>query len=501
MSLPQSQKRALELAAQILPQDAPGYLVGGFVRDALLGRDSADIDLALAGEPSVALEMARRLANACHRELPDFRVRPFSLDQDFGVARVVFTPYDTALPEDRAFYFDFAVFNGGNLETDLARRDFTINALALPLQKFLVAGEVFRLEDIVAVSSGRTDLTQKFIRAVSEKNLVDDPLRMLRGIRLRAQLSSKQISWQFAPGTLELFQKLHPLIRQSASERVRDELNKTWIAGNVAYSLRLLQQSGLYSSLLPELAPATFEVTTGLANRLEWLLTSPEEFYGEIEADLTHPERVIRYWPEVLARLKANGGERVVLLYWAALFYYFAENLLLKSEDLEEDPETGLEPLRQILIRLRSSRETIDRLLLVFKQQPWLSELAEQFDPVTGSGITNREAYRFLKDCGPVPLEVLLLGLAAYNGPDWAGQLTLVDFLTRKLLGDDAERVMEKPRLIDGTQLVKALATRPGPKIGLLLREIEEAQAEGEIETTEEAIELARRLLAAEDGI
>ena len=498
MKIPQSQKKALELAAQILPPENPGYLVGGFVRDTFLGRESADIDLAMSGEPAFALEMARHLANAARRELPSYRASPFSLDADFGVARVVFTPLQN-LEKNKGFYFDFAVFNGDSIEADLAHRDFTINALALPLAKFLAADGVARLEDAIELPGGRADLKARIIRPVSEQNLIDDPLRMLRGIRLRAQLFGKTQRWEFAPGTLALFEKLSSLITGSAVERVRDELNKTWLAGDIAYTMNLLQDTSLLASLFPEFAGwssmQNFVRVSRLLNRLEWMLTPPKDFNAMIEPDEPRAEAVIRYWPEMMIHLTAQNREKLALLYWMALLYYVSQPLDAEEFEPDDDEEEVEEvrSLRQIIGQFRFSREATDHIDTVIKQQAVLTELSQRFNPKTQTGLSNREIFRFLRDCSPVYTEVLLMWLAEVES-DWSDALALVDFLSRKALGNDNERLIDKPRLLDGSQLIKLLPMKPGPKVGQILRELEEAQADGQIKTIEEAVELARRL-------
>lgn len=499
MSLPAAQQKALEIVARGLPEGMPVYLVGGFVRDALLGRESADIDLGLPGEPADAIKVARQVANLARAELPGYKASPFTLDAAWGVARVVFTPAPENTSE-KGFYLDIVVLNGGNIETDLSRRDFTINALALPLTRFLAADNTLQLEDTLEVSSGRADLTGRIIRPVSEQNLIDDPLRMLRGVRLRAQLSRQRTEWEFASGTLALFKKHHQLIKQSAAERIREELNKTWLAGEIEKSLRALDESGLLGQIIPEVAqehgastsPNPFEQTVSHLNWLEWLV-SPTELKQMNWA--TRPEQAIGLWPEMLARLVANGRERLAVLLWAAL--------LCNIEKATPADETSrAQRAGEIMLRLRFSRDATDRVILIVQHQAGIAELGQNFDPATGEGVSKLEAYRFLRDTQPVQIEMLLLYLAQQgatippgDGQRWQQALALVDFLARKYMGSEAERLYGKPRLIEGKQLMKALKLKPGPQVGQLLREIEEAQATGQINTTEEAIELARQNL------
>jgi tRNA nucleotidyltransferase/poly(A) polymerase len=397
---------------------------------------------------------------------------------------VIFTPVNETNPE-KGFYLDLAVLDGGNIETDLARRDFTVNALALPLDKFLAADGTFRLEDILETPGGLTDLSEHLIRPVGEKNLVDDPLRMLRGIRLRAQLSSKTTPWEFAEGTLELFKKHCALINCPAAERVREELTKTWLAGNVSDSLRLLVECDLLTRLIPELNTSD-SYTLNLMNWLEWLVMPNET--GEKMQGVARPEQFIQLWSEMLARLEAQGRERLAVLFWATLLCNIGN---------------PTQVVHEIMTRLRFSRETTDHVTMLVQHQAWIDELAKDFDPTNGPDLNKLTAYRFLRDTQPVQLELLILSLARYGASNgslgWERHLVLIDSLARKYMGNEEERLIDKSRLIGGKQLINTLNLKSGPQVGQLLREIDEAQAIGRIQTIEEAIELAKQLI--EEGI
>jgi len=516
MELAESQKKVLELAGQVGPEV---YLVGGFVRDWLLGRESTDIDIAIPGEPAFALQMARHLANQAQKELKNYRASPFSLDPENGTARVVFSAKDEKAA--KSFYLDITVLEGGNIITDLARRDFTVNALALALNSFVAADGKVGVEDVIDKVGGLADLVNRIIRPVGEQNLMADPLRMLRGLRQRAQLSSKAAQWQFAPGTLELFKKHSALIKRSAVERVRDELNKIWRAENSSYSLHLLNQTEMLKQIVPELSSFekdssqfnTFELVSKFFAFQERLITSLPDEQGNSPLEgviaSSSPAQIIKHWPAMLGELEANGRERVVLLCWATLFRY---SYLKKIPPFEQVEPSQYQPdyfealalqAREIMLRLRFSREASERVISMLRGQARIRELNKLFDPINSGGISNRLAYRFLQDTHPVQTETLILALAEVGtraeknlaGQNWQTQLALTDFLARKYLGSQEERIIGKPRLLDGQQLIAGLGLKPGPKIGQLLHELEEAQADGQIASPEEALELAKSLL------
>jgi tRNA nucleotidyltransferase (CCA-adding enzyme) len=172
-----------------LPQ--PAYLVGGAVRDALLGRKSEylDLDFVLPGN---AVKTARAIAH-------HYKAGFVLLDAQRQIARVVF----------KHATVDFALAVGSSLETDLQRRDYTINAIAYNPH----TGE------IIDPLQGYTDLQQGLLRMISPTNLQDDPLRLLRAYR-----QASQLNFIIEPDTHSVIRKLAPLLGNVAAERVRVEL-------------------------------------------------------------------------------------------------------------------------------------------------------------------------------------------------------------------------------------------------------------------------------------
>src|SRR5512139_991891 len=194
------------------------WLVGAAVRDLLLGREVHDWDVAVERD---AIRLARATADQLHAAV-------YVLDADLDVARML--AGDTMI--------DFARLREGDLNRDLAGRDFTINALAIDLAQ---------PDRIVDRFDGRADLEEGIIRAIGEASLTSDPVRMLRAVRQSASLALA-IDPQTAAWT-----KTHSaLIANAPAERVRDELNKTLQESDVADSMLLLDSSGLLQYVLPE---------------------------------------------------------------------------------------------------------------------------------------------------------------------------------------------------------------------------------------------------------
>jgi len=213
-------------------QERKIYLVGGCVRDGLLGRPLVDVDLAVAGdaEGAVARALALRLNGAY-----------VPLGERFGTARV-------ALPRDDGgvIQVDCTEFTG-TLRDDLLRRDFTIDAMAVDVSGF--GGAVaWAQADVIDPSNGRHDLEAGLLRLVSPDALGADPLRLLRAVRLAAEMGLTIDSQTKAE-----IRERAPLLGASAPERQRDELCKILAAEGAAFWLSLMDDLGLLGVLLPEL--------------------------------------------------------------------------------------------------------------------------------------------------------------------------------------------------------------------------------------------------------
>src|SRR4030066_1129179 len=216
----------LTKVSSILAQhNCPAYVVGGFVRDWLLGRGTADIDIAVDGD---ALDIAQKVAQAIGGKY-------VLLDEANRVARVV-------VADEQVWYLDFSSFSNG-IQDDLARRDFTIDAMAVELQG-LVSGS----PQLIDPFSGRSDLGKKLLRAVSQRIFEEDAARVLRGVRLAAELGFK-----IEPGTESLIRKDCRLAKLVPGERLREEIVRMLSLSGSGEMVRYLDKLGLLTEIIPEL--------------------------------------------------------------------------------------------------------------------------------------------------------------------------------------------------------------------------------------------------------
>ena len=209
------------VAAVLREHDAQGWLVGGSVRDRELGRFSPDIDVVVTGDAcAISRGVARSLG-----------VPWFALSDEFRAYRVV----------GEASHVDVAAVRGGDILTDLGERDFTVNAMALPI------GDGGSLGDLIDPFAGLADLRAMRLRAVSERVFSDDPLRLMRAARF-----AHVFGLQFDPTLRQAVHKQAAEIERAAPERTLTEMILTLDAGRAGDAVRLWEGLGLLRALVPE---------------------------------------------------------------------------------------------------------------------------------------------------------------------------------------------------------------------------------------------------------
>ena len=221
-----------KLASLLSEWNVEGHLVGGAVRDALMGKDAEDLDITVHGD---AGQVGQMIAAALGGYLAH-------LNDDLHVARVAL---DDA---DWSGYIDVATMRGGSIDSDLHKRDFSINAMAIPLESMSARASAYQVVDPFG---GQRDLDDGVLRMVSPAALDEDPVRMMRGARLAAQSG-----FSVEPDTAVAIRARAPAICDAPPERVRDELMRLLQASNACYGVRLLDDLGLLCAIIPELEEA-----------------------------------------------------------------------------------------------------------------------------------------------------------------------------------------------------------------------------------------------------
>lgn len=470
-----------QLQALLAPQGIECYLVGGYVRDGLLGRASHDIDLTVAGD---AVGVARRVAAACD-------ARFVLLDETHQVARVVL------LRNEERWHLDFATTRG-TIEEDLAKRDFTINAIAMDVDRIEPGWNEVELIDPL---DGLGDIQRGIIRMADNSAFIDDPARLLRAFRLAAELDFS-IDYE----TEATIERDREPIKDVSGERVQDELGRILETGKAAGSLRHLDQLGLLDLLLPELAPSrgveqpkehywnVFDHSLETVAAVERLLVALTR-----EGDLLDSLAFSPDLAEHLGKGVAGGRTRRGLIKLAALLHDVAKP---QAKRIDENgrmrflghAQQGAIITDSIMERLRfSSREKrmVTRIIEQHLRPGHLSNADER--------PTRRAIYRYFRDTADVGIDILFLSLAdhlATRGPalemdNWQEHVEMTQYMLARRF--EEETTVSPPKLINGHDLINEFGLAPGPKIGVLLEAVREAQASGEIATKEEALHFVRR--------
>ena len=466
--------------------------VGGVVRDALLGRPLHDWDFAVERD---ALGLARAAADELGGAF-------YPLDPERDTARVILRR------GGRRFEMDFAGLRGPNLEADLKGRDFTLNAMA--------AGPDGTLIDPLG---GLADLQARLVRATGEAAFDDDPLRMLRAVRLVAELGlrleARTAAW--------IIQRA-PTLSRVSPERVRDEFVRILATPGAATHLRMLDELELLIQVIPEIDPLkeqaqspphrfdvwwhtllVVEAAEGVAMVAAGKRPSPAYVDGPERAWDEIKETLGRWGPAITDHLEARlkgGRTRRELFLLAALCHDLGKPLTCTEDERGHlhfygHERVGARLAADRMRALRFSRPEVERVRKVVQAHMRPGHLSRVQGPVT-----RRAVYRFFRATGSAGVEVALLSVADHLstwGPNlqadrWARRLEVV----RLLLGHYFERreeVIAPAPLVTGEDLMAELGLEQGPQVGRLLETIREAQAAGEVHTREEALELARRLV------
>jgi poly(A) polymerase/tRNA nucleotidyltransferase (CCA-adding enzyme) len=498
LQVPAAYRPLLQRIATLVA-DSDVYLSGGTPRDSLLDRPIHDLDLLTSGD---GLELARRLADALGGAF-------FALDEARGTGRAVFP--------GEGLVVDVARMRAPTLEADLRLRDLTINALAAPLAPLLAGADSLPLID---PCGGQADLVARQLRMCDARAFQDDPLRLLRTLRLAAGLG-----FTTEPATLAQMRADAPAIVRVAGERVRDELTRLLETAGGAWGLRLLDELRILTRIFPELEPARdceqpiVHVLPVLAHSLEavtameWMLLElglgePHDAgypYAPVPLALRRHPRLRLELPfaerlrEELASPLSAGRPRFALLKLATLLHDNAKPQTKRPKEdgsggvsFHDHQAIGAELAGEIGRRLKFSRHEVSYLATVVREHMRPGQLL-QIEP-----LTTRAVGRFFRDCGAAAPDVLLHSLADHmatrgqllkqggwlSHAEWVGALLTSQWATPE----------EPAPLLDGRTLMRELDVPQGPEVGRLLSLVREAQLAGEVASADEALALARQL-------
>ncbi len=440
-----------------------GYLVGGFVRDLLLEKSAADIDLVIDEEvKEIAVEFARRT------------------DGNFVVLDEKRKNYRVVVDEE---IYDFSLLQGRSISEDLLRRDFTINACALPLTKKVVdelIAENCPEAEIIALESSRKDLEQGKIRATNQNTFTDDPLRLLRAVRFKAELG-----YEIVAETERKMQQAAGKLVTAAAERIKDELMKIFQAPQAAFNTAYLEEKfGVFSLLISDVSELKKRGQCKYHQEDIWTHSVyAVEKLEQLAADEFWAQRIKKdNWP----LLKLGGVVHDI-------------GKLLTEEVVEGKTcfyghqKEGAPYVASILEQLAFSRREIKymKTLVRYHMRPLNLYSAED--------LTFKGKYRLFRAIEDWTPDVCLLAAADMlstvnlnGGGAAAGSRQFLRDLVRER---EEQTAKTEPQLVSGNDIMDTFSVPEGPRVGELLAVVKEAQAAGKINTREEALNYLQEII------
>ena len=440
-----------EVIKLIKSVDENVYLVGGAVRDSLLDKTTFDKDIIVQSSEVFARNFAQK-TNGTFIEL----------DSENKIYRVV-------LP-DKLNYVD--ITESANIEEDLQRRDFTINSIAINLKN----------DEVIDINSGISDLKQGIIRCISEENLVDDPLRILRGYRFAATLG-----FEIDKNTINLFHKYFDLIEKPAAERITYEIMKLFEGKYTAGVL--LQADKLIEKIYPVFIDVK-KVPKNTHHHLD-LYEHSVETVNQIQNLYEKSNNIVK---QHLDNVDFGGFSRLAHLKFAGFFHDIGKfstwtiegerHRFIKHDDV------GSKMVKEILRKNKFSKKQIEYISNMIKTHIYPSQV------VSAPNITDKIYMRYIRKMGENSIDNIILAKAdrlSAKGPAITDDIineniNNLDKLLKYYI-DIRDSLKPLPKLLTGNEIMELLHIEQSPILGKIISELRNEQFEGNISTKEEAIE------------
>ena len=430
--------------------DEDVYLVGGAVRDFLLGKSTFDKDIIVKS----AEEFASRFAN-------DNDGTFIELDKENKIYRVVLS--------DKVNYID--VTEADDIEQDLKRRDFTINSIAVNLKN----------DEIIDVTGGRLDLERGIIRSISEGNLVDDPLRILRGYRFAATLG-----FEIESETQRQIDKHLDLILEPARERITYEIMKLF-DGKYTASV-LLKADKLIEKIYPVFADVK-KVPKNTHHHLD-LYEHSVETANQIQLLYETADSVIR---EHLEKIDFGGFSRLAHLKLASFFHDIGKfstwtiegerHRFIKHDDV------GSKMAKEILKQNKFSKKQIEYIANMIKNHIYPSQV------ISSENVTEKIYMRYIRKMGDNVIDNILLAKAdrlSARGPAITEAIVKENIDNLDKLLDYYIAIKDSlkplPKLLSGDEIMELKNIPQSPKLGEIITALKNEQLEGNIVSKDDAI-------------
>ena len=447
-----------------------GYLVGGFIRDRLLGvrKESVDIDL--------AVPEAEPVVRCVERELS---LKPFSFEKEKTVYSFV----------KEGFRLDISTISGSSIEEDLKKRDFTINAMAVDVRELFLPFN----DDAVLIdpTGGFEDLERGIVRPVYDSALSDDPVRILRGVRFKLELG-----FSYHSTFLAQVEKAGALLKGAPSERLRDEIVKVLRENLFGRFLRELDRLRVFYPVFSEL------------ERVEEIPPSGVHQFSLKEHTLRCVELLETYALPRKGEILEEYGEKVGS---EEFFTGFTDRECLKLVALYHDAgkpltvgkkegrltfyghdRVGAEIAKEALLRLSFGRKAARMAYVCIRHhlRPFFL-----YDLWRRGELTERALYRFFRDAEKYAFHVLLLSVADFGATSesFKKELPSYEAFVKEVISFYRERLEGLKPLLSGREImeIKGLE-KPDRCVGKIKEKLLELQALGKVKTKEEAVKAVK---------
>ena len=425
------------------------FVIGGFVRDLLLNRNSKDIDILVIGS---GIEFAKKLAE-------NLDIKNVSYFKNFGTAMLVYQDIEIEFVGARKESYDRnsrnPIVENGTLDDDLNRRDFTINAMGISLNS-----ENFG--ELIDKFDGQKDLKNKLIKTPLNPEITfsDDPLRMLRAIRF-----STQLNFYLSDEIIEAIIKNKKRLSIISEERITDELNKILLSPKPSKGLKLLEKTGLLQEILPELSKMKgVEIIDNLGHK--------DNFYHSIEVVDNLAEKTNNIW-----------------LLWAGLLHDIGKPKTKRFQKKHGWTFHGHE-----VVGARMAKVIFERLKMpLHDKMKYVQKLiALHLRPIAlVNEVSDSAIRRLLFDAGDDIDDLMLLAEADITSKnDFKVKKFLNNF---KIVREKLIEIEEKDKLrnwqppVSGDDIMQLLNMKPSKEIGIIKNAIREAILDGKIENNREA--------------
>lgn len=432
-----------------------GYLVGGAVRDFLMGKTTVDRDIVILG----AEEFAKKIDGT-------FIV----LDEENKIYRVVL--------EDKINYLDISELQGGNIEEDLLRRDFTINAIAYDLQK----------EEFVDVTGGLNDLKNGVLRHIKDENFEDDPLRVLRAFRFISVTG-----FEMAEELKTAINKYKHLAFNPSKERIMYELLKLFGGKNASKTLILMDEFRLLEKLVPyvtemkKVPPNTHHHLDLFHHVVETVRNIEELYENSSDSVKQHLDQIDFGGFSRINHLKLAGFLHDIGKYSTWTIEENGRHRFIKHDDV------GSKMCVPFLRSLKFSKKQIEYISCMIKNHIYPSNV------VAAPELNEKVMMRYLRKMEDNVIDNIIL--AKSDRLSARGEAITEEIINDNLNGLDKllnfylekrETMQPLPKLLSGYEVMEIKGINQSPDLGIILKALNEAQINGDVNTKDEAIEFVK---------